>query len=238
MGTNHNPHRRPQYVTEFKHNLELINSPSELNASSRNGRWVRLLPVNPSMIGFLYSLSIDEWVGPRWRFGGSIPPLDQFEQLLNAGVTSQFVIQEKSTEHLLGHVQGYNFDFNNGYGYIGIAMTRESALTGLGIEAGFLFVKYIFETFSLRKLYLEIPAFNMTTISSIANVAKLEGHLADHLYYNGHYWDRLTFALYKDTFIGKSLRDIWHSIRTQQIDSGFVNNKKDLRASAKNTKGE
>lgn len=76
------------------------------------------------------------------------------------------------------------------------------------MEAGYLFAQYLFQTFRLRKLYLEVPSFNLPMLGGVvAAVGHLEGVLKEHGYYNGGFWDRYVIAIYKRDLVGKSLRD-------------------------------
>ena len=51
-------------------------------APGRRGRFTQLVPMTPKFYDFVYGLSADENVGFRWRFAGSIPAREAFDQLL------------------------------------------------------------------------------------------------------------------------------------------------------------
>jgi len=184
----------------------------------RSGRWVRLDPLHAGHLDFLYSLCADERIGPRWRYGGTIPTAEQFRQNLWNGVLCQFVVVERATDALVGHVQAYNADLNSGVGYLALALCDQAASTGLGIEAGYLFCAYAFSVYALRKLYLEIPEFNLGQVASLAgSIAREEGCLRDHVYLGGRYWDRHILSLRREDFVGRSFGDLREQWRAASV---------------------
>ena len=193
-------------------------SPAELRAA-RTGRWVRLIPVEPGHIDFLYSLVSDEWTGPRWRYLGAVPSREQFQMEMSQGLLAQFVVVERATGQWIGHLQAYNPDLNAGVSYMAAAMAPSAHRTGIGMEAGYLFAKFLFQTFRLRKLYLEVPSFNLPLLGSvIVAVGHLEGVLREHVYYDGRFWDRHVIAIYKEDVASKSMRDVLrHRDRARRV---------------------
>ena len=182
--------------------------PAEVRAF-RTGRWVRMVPVEHSHIDFLYSLVCDEWTGPRWRYLGAVPPREQFQTEMSQGLLAQFVVVERATGQPVGHVQAYNPDINAGVASLAAAMAPAAHRTGIGIEAGYLFAQYLFQTFRLRKLYIEVPSFNLPLLrGAIAAVGRLEGVLKGHVYYDGRFWDRHVVAIYREDLADKSMRDV------------------------------
>ena len=71
--------------------------------------------------------------------------------------------------------------------------------SGAGVlEAFALFVRYLFRLWPLRKLYLELPEFNLPQFASAVRVGLLkeEGRLRGDRYFDGAYWDQLVLAVY------------------------------------------
>jgi RimJ/RimL family protein N-acetyltransferase len=185
--------------------------------ASRSGRSVRLVPVNREHLDFLYSLATEESIGYRWVLYGQAPSREAFEQRLWSGVLSQFVVFSTGNGSPMGTTLAYNGDLNSRYAYVGMAVIPEAVGTGVGIEAMDLFVGYLFKTFNLRKLYYELPAYNLPEIRTlVGTVFREEGVLKGHTYYAGDYWDRHIFALYREDyealpsgrFLGRSRRTV------------------------------
>jgi len=168
----------------------------------RSGRWVELIPILPTHLEFLYRLATDERIGPRWRFGGVVPGIESFQQGLTNGVLVHFIVQAKSEKVMLGHVVAYGADLNSGYTYIGGVMDSQAVGTGIAIEAFEVFTDYLFGTYSIRKIYMDVPEFNLPQFSlGYRDLLKEEGRLRNHAHYDGQYWDRITFALYRDDYL-------------------------------------
>lgn len=178
----------------------------ELTAAPRTGRWVQLVPVTLQSVEFLYRLAIDEQSGFRWRLVGTVPTIEAFRESLWAGVLTQFVVAERATGNPVGTVAAYSADLNHGHAYVGAAMVESLQETGLGIEAVLLFVQYLFATWSFRKLYFDVPEYNLRTVArSTGGLLHEEGRLRAHTHYGGHYWDRVTLALYREDLAASPL---------------------------------
>lgn len=164
-------------------------------ATLRNGRFV-LRPPTAEYIPFLYGLAVSEEVGFRWRYRGAVPTLENFQAGLHQGVLTQFVVTLPGTGEPIGMVVVYNADMSRGIGYLAAVFTPEYVLSGLGTEAVGLFVRYVFQVWNLRKLYMEMPEYNYEQIASGAGRRfDIEGRLRDHNYYDGQYWDEYVLSV-------------------------------------------
>jgi RimJ/RimL family protein N-acetyltransferase len=130
-----------------------------------------------------------------------VPSMDTFQQGMTSGILTQFVVQGRRDETILGHVIAYGADLNSGYAYIGGVMDPRSVRTGFGIEAFEVFVDYLFATYALRKIYLEVPEYNMEQFSNgYRSILREEARLKDHSIYDSILWDRITLALYREDY--------------------------------------
>lgn len=167
----------------------------------RIGRVTELQACTPAAVDFLYALACDPEVGWRWRFGGTVPRRDVYEQNFWQGILAQFVVVERSSSAMIGHVLAYNADLNYGIAYVAAAMISQVARSGAGIEAIDLFVSHLFGSFRLRKLYFEVPEYNLPQFgSAVGTLLRREGELAEHSYYNGQFWSQHVLALYRDDY--------------------------------------
>jgi hypothetical protein len=71
--------------------------------------------------------------------------------------------------------------------------------TGQPIQPTALFINYVFVTWNLRKLYMEVPEFNMDTLwSGSGSFFHQEACFREHDYYAGRFWDKYVLAVYRD----------------------------------------
>jgi RimJ/RimL family protein N-acetyltransferase len=106
-------------------------------------------------------------------------------------------------EQPIGLVTAYRPNFQDQHAYLGVARfgsgTRSPAMMlGLG-----LFLRYVFQCWSFRKLYIETQEFNYEQFASgVDRYFEVEGRLREHSFYGGRHWDQLTLAIYRETWMG------------------------------------
>jgi RimJ/RimL family protein N-acetyltransferase/aryl carrier-like protein len=164
----------------------------------------RLAQVDQADVGFLHALASHPQTSFRWRYRGAPPPLERFAAELWAQVLVQYVVRRVDTDEPAGHVVAYAADAGQGHAYLGAVFLPDYSGTGLAADAVALFTRYLFHTFPLRKLYLEVPGFNWPLLRSAAGrLFEVEGVLRDHDYYAGRYWDKYVCAIYPAAGAGR-----------------------------------
>jgi RimJ/RimL family protein N-acetyltransferase/aryl carrier-like protein len=159
----------------------------------------RLTPVQPGDVPFLFALSVEPETGFRWRYRGAPPSVERFAAELWAQVLVHYVVRGTATNEPVGYVVAYQADLSRGHAYLGAVFAAAHAGTGLTARATALFVRYLFHTFPLRKVYLEVPGWNWPQIASAAGTRfHVEGVLREHDYYAGRLWDKYVCAIYRD----------------------------------------
>ena len=123
-------------------------------APPRHGRWVQLESVEPCHAEFLYLLATSEENALRWRFAGGIPTREMFVKQLWTGVLTRFVVFERRSGTPIGHVLAYSADIQNRVAFVGAASIPEVQRSGVVIEGVYLFLRYLFATYSFRKSVL------------------------------------------------------------------------------------
>jgi RimJ/RimL family protein N-acetyltransferase len=157
----------------------------------------RLDPVQPDDIGFLYQLAAQSETSFRWRYRGAPPAFDRFVNDLWQQVMVQFVVRGTAKNAPAGHVVVYGADPSLHHAYLGAAFLPAHVGSGLAAQIVALAVRYLFHTFPLRKVYLEVPGFNYDQIrSGEGRLFTVEGRLRDHAFYAGQYWDQYLCAIY------------------------------------------
>jgi len=166
------------------------------------GRRFALVPLTAEHHRALYELSVLDQNSFRWRFQGMVPPLDAFERSLYAGVLCQFVVVPAGQrEPLLGLVVAYNANLQNGYCYLAVISDRK---IGAGVLEGVaLFLRYLIRNWPLRKIYLEVPEYNLGPFESAvtAGLLRQEGCFLEHHYFLNRYWDLFTYAIYREQLL-------------------------------------
>ncbi|MBN1529173.1 MAG: GNAT family N-acetyltransferase [Thermoleophilaceae bacterium] len=177
------------------------------------GKHVALRPLRPDDYP-----ALARWegqLGVRWRVRGMTPAPDDWMRRLWQGVLVQFMVLNNEgnvvgdnivgglsrTERQVGLVVVYDADFLNGYAKLAAARFDPGAkgphlVFGVGLT-----LHYVFTHWNLRKLYLEIPEFNLPQFDAgWQELFEPEGTLREHRFYDGRYWDEHTFAIYRDRF--------------------------------------
>lgn len=164
----------------------------------RNSMYM-LRPVMQSDTSFLYELATRPETGYRWRYRGTVPPIERFaSEIWQNTVLAQFVVVAASSGQAQGLVVCYQADMVNGHASIGAAFSQEVESVGLPATAVGLFIQYLFRVYPFRKLYLEVPGWNMAQIASgVGSYFHDEGRLRGHDYYDGKYWDKHILAMYR-----------------------------------------
>jgi RimJ/RimL family protein N-acetyltransferase len=157
-----------------------------------------LMPVQPGDTDFLYWLASHPETCFRWRYRGAPPAYDRFVADLWSRVLVQFTVRRSGDGEPVGHVVGYAADSTMRHAYVGAVFAPAHTGTGLPAQAVHTFVDYLFHTFPLHKLYLEVPGYNWSQLESGAGrLFTVEGVLLGHDYYAGQYWDKRVCAIYR-----------------------------------------
>ena len=160
-----------------------------------------LTPVQPDDLTFLYGIAIHPDTSYRWRYRGAPPSVERFAESLWKQVIVQFVARRSGDREPVGHLIAFGADPHMLNAHVGAVFLPEYAGTGLAAQAVGTFLRYLFQIFPFRKLYLEIPGFNWPQVrSGEGRLFQVEGVLREHSYYAGRYWDEYLCAVYADQF--------------------------------------
>jgi hypothetical protein len=164
-----------------------------------NGRRFSLVPVAPQHHQPLYNLSVSQFINFRWRYHGLVPTFEMFERTLFTNVLVQFVlVPNNDPRAVAGLAVAYNANLQDGWSYVA---TMSDPRAGAGsIEGVALLIRYLFSQWPLRKVYFEAPAFNVSQFGSgvRSGLMREEARLKEHRYYDGRYWDDITYAMYRE----------------------------------------
>jgi RimJ/RimL family protein N-acetyltransferase len=164
------------------------------------GARVKLEPLAPNDYEFLYSLATSSSHPYRWRFRAFVPRIEQFVDGLWTDVLAQFVISSRDGTKV-GHVVAYGGDLRNANVGLAVIVRDDLVGSGAGVEAGYLMIRYLFESWNLEKVYMDVPEFNMDFLGAGTDrYFTEEGVRRRHIYYAGTYYDLHHLAIFRDEF--------------------------------------
>ena len=184
-------------------------------ASVPRGRRVVLRPVLSRDFEPLYLLATTGENGLRWRFRGATPSPDQFGRQLWDTVLAQFVVQRRDTGELLGLVGLYNANLSARQCYAFALAAPTVVGTGRVLEGLILLLEIGFATWDFRKVYFEVPEFNLEQFRSARRYLTEEGRLKEHDYMLGRYWDLVFLSVSKERWTCPDLQRLVRGVSLQ-----------------------
>lgn len=109
----------------------------------------------------------------------------------------------KSDFKVIGDLAVLDVDHRERKGSFRIAITNEAYMShGYGSEALHLIIPYMFDTLNLRKININVYAFNERAIKTYEKLGFVqEGIIREDLYFEGQYYDNILMGLFKDEYI-------------------------------------
>lgn len=138
-------------------------------------------------------------LGSRWRLGATHPSPEAYAASLWDGVHSHYVLIDRVKSKPLGVVILYNHDALHGFAYLAAARFSDSWTDRRSFLRVFArVVCYTFDALPIRKLYLETPDFNMSSLTSLMRrgLMQTEGILRSHRFCDRVYCDQYVLAIY------------------------------------------
>ena len=164
-------------------------------AGASAGSRVILRPVAPADVPQFYEAACDPEHGYRWRFRGRTPGFEEFQSSFFDGVLCQYTVANPDNGDPVGVCVAYNADMASQQAYFAfLALPRRSAEQRLAmIEGAALFVNHLFRTFPLRRLLMELPAYNSPLIADLITwgIATELARIPDYYHHNSEWHDHL-----------------------------------------------
>ncbi len=168
------------------------------------GGWT-LRSVQPPDIPMLYEWVMDPRVNHRWTTRGILIPYDAFAQRIWEDTLVNLLLTRDTDGRPVSWASITSVDLHSGYGSGAVVVDPAKPTTsGIGPRTVFLMLRYIFAVYPMRKIYFESPEYAAHDFrTAIGTLMKVEGVLAEHLYYNGEYWDKYILAVTSRTWAEK-----------------------------------
>ena len=174
------------------------------------GRFVALEVPVPDHYPVLHDISSQPEVIFRWRDRGMTRSLEGFGQTIWSNSAMAFTIARLPTRNIIGFIHCYGLDTYSRHAKLAMFVSPEAWGDASSMEAAFLFVDHCFKALDLRKLYMEVPEFNLAQFGrGLGRYFAEEGRLREHEYFNGRHWDSVILALY---------RDRWDDLASKALD--------------------
>jgi hypothetical protein len=196
-----------------------------LESERYEGPRVRLRPLGDADVGALYHASIEPTVAHRWRFRGATPSPELFSRVLFEGVLTQFVVAPLNSSEPLGLVSAYEADTGSGHCRLAIQRTAVRSehpqnLRGAVVEGAMRFIDYLFDHWTFRKIYIELPEYNLPLFRLTSTALfEEEGRLKEHFFHKDRWWDLRTYAIYRDRWRA-AMAPFREALPNQQAASG------------------
>ncbi len=168
---------------------------------SLQGRWTRLERPEPRHTEFIYQLALEQPDLVRWKYPQFVPRLEMFSEHLMDNTLSLLVVVDRRSSAPIGLVSTHQAHFQHGYAYVSASVVKALQGSGIGGEILPLYIRYVFMTWSLRKLYFYVPEFSMSLIQSVLNHGlKQEGTFRNYIFRDGRFWDCRILTIYRTEF--------------------------------------
>lgn len=172
------------------------------NSPPLETRRLRLRPVDDSDLPFVYDLATGTETGWRWRWRGYIPRREDIAAELARDALLVMMLDDKQARNRVGLLHAYSASLHDGFVYVGIVMGPQYIGTGWGSEGFLLFANYLFAVWDLRKIYVEIPEFNVQqAVARDSKLFEVEACFKGHHYYDGRHWDKYVWAIHRDRWL-------------------------------------
>jgi RimJ/RimL family protein N-acetyltransferase len=168
----------------------MTSAPTGLDPDRWRTRRVHLKRFEDSDVGPYVELCSSLDVGRQFRFGGAAIPPPAMLSAVWDGTLVHLVGVGNRTRRRLGVASVTSADMRNGTAYLSVVSDPAVVGSGLMIEVAGLAIEYVFSTWPFRKLYAEVPEYNLRTFGSVTKrFFRREGLMTEHVFLDGRYWD-------------------------------------------------
>jgi RimJ/RimL family protein N-acetyltransferase len=121
------------------------------------------------------------------------------QKRLSVGRHLQFAVEIERGSKIIGVLYTYDFDRIHGHMFIGGYMSKPFRGLGYGAVGLALLISYLFKSFPVHKVYLDVVSNNSPSLRMLKKFGfGEEGRFKEHHYDDGHRYDMVRFAAYRD----------------------------------------
>ena len=172
-----------------------------------SSRRVDLRPVEGSDLEHLRRLELSEPLTFRWRLRGAHPHPSEYQAGAWASVLCQFLAIDRELNTPVGLVVAYEPDLLNGHCKIAATRFEFTRSSGVLLGATALLIEHVFAGWPFRKLYFDVPAFNLSQFRSATNeLLREEARFEEYLYMAGRFWDLHVLSIGREHWMDKRKR--------------------------------
>jgi hypothetical protein len=160
---------------------------------------VSLHPLRDSDLGWLRQAELNEYLAFRWRHRGEhVPPNEVGPALWSSTFVNFVVASQRSPNEPAGIVSAYELDSTSAHCKVAVA-SFSAAMRSTTFRGLLLTIEYLFTGWPLRKVYFDIPSYNVAQVGrTLQRRLCEEGVLREHIYLDGRFHDLHVVALYRE----------------------------------------
>lgn len=156
---------------------------------------VLIREVLPEDVEWLFHVEVVSNQLATWRLRGATPSRRVYEQTLMAGDAEHFIVEVRSSlingAARVGIVSLYNHNHRDRHCFLSFASVGSSAQKRMALVGCLRVIDWAMSAASgMRKLYLEVPAYNLEQIASgVGRMLRQEAVLRERQFFQGKYHD-------------------------------------------------
>ncbi len=127
--------------------------------------------------------------------------LSEYSQEFSKSRHLQLIIKHKKDKEFIGTIFSYGLNIYDGYIFVTIFLKNLYRGKGYAPEAIVYFIKFLFDNFSLYKIYMDVYEHNKLSLQTLKKRgAIVEGIFKKHRIYKNQRYDLYRFAVYQKDF--------------------------------------
>ncbi|MEJ5256012.1 MAG: GNAT family protein [Acidimicrobiales bacterium] len=165
--------------------------------------WLRA--VEPADVPQLWALVHDPLVSQRWRTMGATVSPEEFRASLWSGVLVQHVAVDRHSGEPVAWLICYDANHRHQHASFAVVAFPAFRTTRALRDAIHLFVDYLFATWPLRQILVEVPEFNLSYVApALREVADHVGSIPEYFFTMDRWWSLETFTIRRGSRLGEA----------------------------------